>query len=107
LALDFSFLIDGSGKDALNMPAGGSLRPASHETVEKGMHYVHQDGRAVFKFAVRRLEEMCRLVLDRNDLDGEDIHLLVPHQANERIILSAAEKLGLSQDKVVINLDRY
>jgi 3-oxoacyl-[acyl-carrier-protein] synthase-3 len=105
--LDHALVIDGSGRDALKMPAGGSRLPASRETVDQRLHYVHQDGRAVFKFAVRRLEEMSRLVLDRNDLDGEDLDLLVPHQANRRIILSAAERLGLDRSKVVINLDRY
>ena len=77
------------------MPAGGSLRPASHETVDQRLHYVKQDGQAVFKFAVRKTEEICRRLLERNGLQPADIDLFVSHQANRRIIQSAAEKLGL------------
>jgi 3-oxoacyl-[acyl-carrier-protein] synthase-3 len=105
--LDFEHEIDGSGGPALCMPAGGSLRPASHETVEQRMHFVHQDGQTVFKFAVRKTEEICRRVLERNGLEANQIDLFVSHQANRRIIESAAHRLGLDPCKVVINIDRY
>ena len=105
--IDFAHEIDGSGGPALFMPAGGSLRPASHETVEKRMHYVHQDGQTVFKFAVRKTEEICRTVLERNHLTANDVDLFVSHQANRRIITSAADRLGLDPCKVIINIERY
>jgi 3-oxoacyl-[acyl-carrier-protein] synthase-3 len=105
--LDFEHEIDGSGGDALYMPAGGSLRPPSHETVDQRMHYVKQDGRAVFKFAVRKTEEIARRILTRNGLTPADLDLFVSHQANRRIIESAAEKLGLGPDKMIINIDRF
>jgi 3-oxoacyl-[acyl-carrier-protein] synthase-3 len=89
------------------MPAGGSRLPASHETVEKRLHYVKQDGHAVFKFAVRKTEEICRRVLQRNQLDTSKIDLFVSHQANRRIIQAAADRLELPDSKVVINLERY
>jgi 3-oxoacyl-[acyl-carrier-protein] synthase III len=105
--LDFEAEIDGSGGHALYMPAGGSLRPASIDTVEKRQHYVKQDGQTVFRFAVRKTEEMCRRLLDRNRLESTDIDLLISHQANRRIILSAAERLGFPPEKVIINIARY
>ncbi len=105
--LDFECEIDGSGGKALFMPAGGSLQPASKETVEQRLHYVKQDGQAVFRFAVRKTEEMCRRLLERNGLVPNDINLMVSHQANRRIILSAAERLGFPPEKVVINIDRF
>jgi 3-oxoacyl-[acyl-carrier-protein] synthase-3 len=105
--IDFENFVDGSGGDALCMPAGGSLRPASKETVEQGLHYVKQDGAAVFKFAVRNTEEAARRILDRNGIKPCEIDLFVSHQANRRIILSATEKLGIPQDKVVINIERF
>lgn len=105
--IDFAHEIDGGGGPALCMPAGGSLRPASHETVDARLHYVHQDGAAVFKFAVRKTEEICRRLLSRNGLDAGQIDLFVSHQANRRIIMSAAERLGLPPEKVVINIERY
>jgi 3-oxoacyl-[acyl-carrier-protein] synthase-3 len=105
--LDFEHEIDGSGGDALFMPGGGSLRPASHETVNQRMHYVKQDGRAVFKFAVRKTEEIANRILERNGLKTTDLDLFVSHQANRRIIESAAEKLGLSPDKMIINIDKF
>ena len=89
------------------MPAGGSLLPASKETIEQRMHYVKQDGGAVFKFAVRNTEEVCRRLLERNGIGGNDVDLFVSHQANRRIIQSAAEKLGLTDEKVVINIERF
>jgi len=105
--IDFCNLTDGTGGPALQMPAGGSRMPASHETVDKRLHYVKQDGATVFKFAVRMTEEISRRILDRNKLTGDDIDLFVSHQANQRIISAAAERLGLSDDKVIINLERY
>tara|TARA_B100001123_G_C15333898_1_gene1032129 strand:+ start:2808 stop:3875 length:1068 start_codon:yes stop_codon:yes gene_type:complete len=105
--IDFSHEVDGSGGPALCMPAGGSLKPASHETVDERMHYVHQDGPTVFKFAVRKMEEICRRILDANKLDAGDIDLFVSHQANRRIILNTAERLGLPSQKVVINIEQY
>ncbi len=105
--IDFEHEIDGSGGPALCMPAGGSLRPASHETVEERLHYVKQDGQAVFKFAVRNTGEICERLLKRNNLAGEDLDLFVSHQANKRIIMSAAEKIGMPAEKVVINIDKF
>jgi 3-oxoacyl-[acyl-carrier-protein] synthase III len=105
--LDFEHEIDGSGGDALFMPAGGSLRPPSHETVDQRMHYVKQDGRAVFKFAVRKTEEIARRILTRNGLKPSDLDLFISHQANRRIIELATEKLGLGPDKTLINIDRF
>ena len=105
--LDFENYVDGSGGPALCMPAGGSRMPASRETVEQGLHYVKQDGQAVFKFAVRNMEEVCRRILERNRLTAQQVDLFVPHQASSRIILGAAEKLGLPRERVVINIDRF
>jgi 3-oxoacyl-[acyl-carrier-protein] synthase-3 len=105
--IDFENYVDGSGGHALCMPAGGSRQPASVDTVARRMHYVKQDGQAVFKFAVRNTEEACRRILDRNGVRPHDIDLLVSHQANRRIILSAAEKLGVPEEKVVINIERF
>jgi len=105
--VDFECEVDGSGGPSLCMPAGGSLRPASHETVNERLHYVKQDGAAVFRFAVRKTEEICRRLLERNGLTGGDLDLFVSHQANKRIILSAAERLGLDEQKVVINIGAY
>ena len=103
----FEHEIDGSGGQALRMPAGGSLNPASHETVEKRMHYVKQDGQAVFKFAVRKTEEISRKVLERTGYTPDDLALFVSHQANRRIIMSAAARLGLPESKVMINIEDY
>ena len=105
--LDFENYVDGSGGPALCMPAGGSRMPASRETVDQRLHYVKQDGQAVFKFAVRNMEEVCRRILERNRITAEQIDLFVPHQASSRIILAATEKLGLPREKVVINIDRF
>ena len=105
--IGFSHQIDGSGGPALCMPAGGSKMPASHETVDNRMHYVKQDGQAVFKFAVRKTEEFCLRVLQKHNIDPAEIDLFVSHQANKRIIQAAAERLGLPECKVVINLERY
>jgi len=105
--IDFLHEVDGSGGDFLSMPAGGSLNPSSHETVNKKMHYVHQDGAAVFKFAVRKMAEFSVETLKRNNLTGDDIDLMIPHQANLRIISATADRLKLPPEKVVINIDRY
>jgi 3-oxoacyl-[acyl-carrier-protein] synthase-3 len=105
--LDYEHEIDGGGGDALCMPAGGSLRPASHDTVEQRLHFVKQDGQTVFKFAVRKTEEITRRILERNGLEPGDLDLFVSHQANRRIIQSATEKLGVSPDKVIINIERF
>jgi 3-oxoacyl-[acyl-carrier-protein] synthase III len=105
--LDFEHEIDGAGGPALCMPAGGSLRPPSHETVEQRLHYVKQDGGTVFKFAVRKTEEIAQRVLARNGLTPADLDLFVSHQANRRIIMSATEKLGVDPEKVIINIERF
>lgn len=105
--LDFLGEIDGSGGPYLNMPAGGSRMPPTHETVDRRLHYVHQEGQQVFKYAVRKMYEACKALLDRNGLTSEDIAVLIPHQANGRIITATAERLSLPPEKVVINIDRY
>jgi 3-oxoacyl-[acyl-carrier-protein] synthase-3 len=105
--LDFEHEIDGAGGPALCMPAGGSLRQASHQTVDGRLHYVKQDGQTVFKFAVRKTDEISRRVLERNGLTPADLDLFVSHQANRRIIEAATVKLGLDPAKVIINIDRF
>jgi 3-oxoacyl-[acyl-carrier-protein] synthase-3 len=105
--IDFLGEIDGSGGDYLKMPAGGSRMPATAETVQQGLHFVHQDGQQVFKYAVRKMYEVCRDLLQRNGLSTKDVSLLIPHQANRRIITATAERLGLDCNRVVINIDRY
>ena len=105
--IDFLNEVDGSGGCSLFMPGGGSLNPASHETVEQRMHYVHQDGQAVFKFAVRKMAELCERLLQRNGLTGKDIDVFIPHQANKRIITATADRLGMPMEKVIIDIDRY
>jgi 3-oxoacyl-[acyl-carrier-protein] synthase-3 len=105
--LDFEHEIDGSGGPALCMPAGGSLRPPSYETIDQRLHYVKQDGQAVFKFAVRKTEEISRRLLERNGLTPDDLDLFVSHQANRRIIQSATERLGVPAKKVIINIERF
>ena len=105
--LDFEHDVDGSGGQYLYMPGGGSLNPPTHETVDKKMHYVHQEGSAVFKYAVRRMAELAAHMVERNGLKSEDIALVVPHQANLRIIRAMQERLGLPDDRVMVNIDRY
>ncbi len=105
--LGFANEVDGSGGCFLRMPAGGSLRPASHETVEQNLHYVHQEGQHVFKYAVRKMADASVQVLDKLGLRGENVDLFVPHQANIRIIDAAQHRLGLPDEKVVKNIDRY
>ena len=105
--IDFIHEVDGSGGCALYMPGGGSLHPSTHETVDKKMHYVHQDGQAVFKYAVRKMSEVCENLLTRNGLKGSDIDVFIPHQANLRIINATGERLGLRPESIIINIDRY
>jgi len=105
--IDFAHMIDGSGGAALCMPAGGSKMPASHETVDKRLHYVKQEGATVFKFAVKNTEEIARRLLSRNNIDPSQLDLFVSHQANRRIIEAATQRLGLGPDKVIINLEMY
>ena len=105
--IDFLHEVDGSGACSLNMPAGGSLNPATCETVEKKMHFVHQDGAAVFKYAVRKMAEVSVRVLERNGFKGSDVNVFIPHQANKRIITATADRLGLPAERVIINIDRY
>jgi 3-oxoacyl-[acyl-carrier-protein] synthase III len=105
--IDYLHEIDGSGGCSLYMPGGGSLNPSTHETIDKKMHYVHQDGQAVFKFAVKKQAELCERLLERNGLKGSDIKAFIPHQANKRIITATGERLGLDPKSVIINIDRY
>ena len=105
--LDFEHDVDGSGGCNLYMPGGGSLNPSSHETVDKKMHYVHQEGQQVFKYAVRRMSELAAEILERNGLKGDDLALVVPHQANLRIIKAMQERIGVPDSKVMINIERY
>jgi 3-oxoacyl-[acyl-carrier-protein] synthase III len=105
--IDFVHEIDGSGGCALYMPGGGSLHPSSHETVDQKMHFVHQDGQAVFKYAVRKQTELCEKLMQRNGLKAGDIKAFIPHQANKRIIAASADRLGLNSDTVIVNIDRY
>ncbi len=105
--IDFIHEIDGAGGCSLYMPGGGSLHPSTHETVDKKMHFVHQDGGAVFKFAIRKMNEVCEKILQRNGFTVADLNLFIPHQANKRIISATAERLGLKEEQIVINIDRY
>jgi 3-oxoacyl-[acyl-carrier-protein] synthase-3 len=99
--------IDGSGGQFLNMPAGGSRLPASEETVAKRLHYVKQDGQQVFKFAVRKMYEICEALLQRHGVRPAEVKLLIPHQANKRIVLATAERLGLTDEQIVLNIEKY
>jgi 3-oxoacyl-[acyl-carrier-protein] synthase III len=105
--LDYKHEIDGAGGDNLYMPGGGSLHPSSHETVDKKMHYVHQNGQAVFKFAVRKMEELSTGMLAKHKLTGDDISCFIAHQANLRIIDATAQKAGLAPEKVIKNIHKY
>jgi 3-oxoacyl-[acyl-carrier-protein] synthase-3 len=105
--IDFLGEIDGSGGDYLKMPAGGSRLPASHETIDQRLHFVHQEGQQVFKYAARKMYEICRDLLERNHLTVDDVSVMIPHQANRRIIDAASERIGIAPEKVVINIDRY
>ncbi|MGH9668889.1 MAG: 3-oxoacyl-ACP synthase III family protein, partial [Terriglobales bacterium] len=105
--MDFIHEVDGSGGCALYMPGGGSRNPSTHETVDKNMHVVHQDGQMVFKYAVRKMAEVCDTLLKRNGFTGKDVACFIPHQANRRIITATAERVGLCSDRVIINIDEY
>ena len=105
--LDSLLYADGSGYQYLTVPAGGSLNPASKATVDKGMHYVFQDGKTVFKFAVKNMAEVSKEILDKNDLTGKDVKLFIPHQANKRIIDAAADRCGLQSEQVLVNINKY
>ena len=99
--------IEGMGGQFLYMPGGGSLHPASHETVDQKMHYIHQDGQQVFKYAVKKMAEMTERVLQKNGLSGSDVGCFIAHQANRRIIVATADRLKMPMEKVIINIDRY
>jgi 3-oxoacyl-[acyl-carrier-protein] synthase-3 len=105
--LDFILQSDGSGTEFLNMKAGGSLHPATLETINNKWHYVYQDGKAVFKIAVQKMADIAIQLLEKNSLTGKDVKLYVPHQANKRIIDAAVRRLGLDDNQVMINIDRY
>lgn len=105
--IDHVAQIEGMGGQFLYMPGGGSLNPASYETVEHKMHYIHQDGKNVFKYAVKKMAEMTDRILERNHLSGKDIDCFIAHQANRRIITATADRLGMPMEKVVINIDRF
>jgi 3-oxoacyl-[acyl-carrier-protein] synthase-3 len=105
--IDFVHEVDGAGGAALHMKAGGSLNPASHETVDKKMHYIYQDGQAVYKFAVRKMAESTLKVLERNGMTGADLDVFIPHQANKRIITATADRLGMDPERVIINIENY
>ena len=105
--IDFVHEVDGSGGPALNLVAGGSLHPATHETIDAGQHFIHQDGQTVYKFAVRKMAEATTKVLERNGVEGKDVDVFIPHQANLRIIKATADRLGMGPERVIINIDRY
>lgn len=105
--LDHVAQIEGIGGQFLCMPGGGSLHPATHDTVDQKMHYIHQDGRNVFKYAVKKMAEMTERILETNKLTGKDIDCFIAHQANRRIITATADRLGMPMEKVVINIDRF
>ena len=105
--LDAILHTDGSGHKYLTVPAGGSLNPASQKTIDNKMHYVYQDGKTVFKFAVKNMADVSKQILDKNKLIGSDIKLFIPHQANKRIIDAAAKRCGIKDEKVLVNINKY
>ncbi len=105
--MDFILHTDGAGGQYLNMKAGGSANPASRETVDQKMHFVHQEGQAVFKHAVVNMAEVSARIVEKNKLTADDINWLVPHQANKRIVDATANRMGLSPEKVMMNIERY
>ncbi len=105
--IDFLNEIDGSGGDYLKMPAGGSRMPASAETIQKELHFVHQDGQQVFRYAVKKMHDVCANLLERNHLTPADVAMLIPHQANRRIVVAATERLGIPIERVSINIHKY
>jgi 3-oxoacyl-[acyl-carrier-protein] synthase-3 len=105
--LDFILRSDGAGREFLVQPAGGSANPPTHETVEKRLHYVKQEGKQVFKFAVTNMAEVSAEIMDKNNLSSDNVDWLVPHQANLRIIDATADRMGLPKEKVMINIEKY
>jgi len=105
--IDFVHEVDGSGGAALNLKGGGSLNPSTHETVDKKMHYIYQDGQAVYKFAVRKMAEATAKLLERSGITGKDLGCFIPHQANKRIITATADRLGMDPERVIINIEKY
>jgi 3-oxoacyl-[acyl-carrier-protein] synthase-3 len=105
--IDFLHEVDGAGACSLYMPGGGSLNPSSHETVDKKMHFVHQDGAAVFKFAVRKMALLCEEILKRNNMNGSEIDAFIPHQANKRIINATADRLSMRPEAVIVNIEDF
>jgi len=105
--IDFVHEVDGAGACSLYMPGGGSLHPSTHETIDQKMHFVHQDGGAVFKFAVRKMAQLCDDILKRNNIQGSEIDAFIPHQANKRIITATADRLNLRPESVIINIEQY
>lgn len=105
--IDHIFRTDGSGRKYLHLKAGGSVRPASHETIDNKEHFIYQEGQSVFKFAVSNMADVSAEIMERNNLKPEDIAWLVPHQANLRIIDATGRRMGLSPDKVMINIENY
>jgi 3-oxoacyl-[acyl-carrier-protein] synthase III len=105
--IDFLHEVDGAGGCSLYMPGGGSLNPSTHETVDKKMHFVHQDGAAVFKFAVRKMAALCEEILKRNSIDGSEIDAFIPHQANKRIITATADRLNMRPEAVIVNIECF
>jgi 3-oxoacyl-[acyl-carrier-protein] synthase-3 len=99
--------VDGSGRQFLIQPAGGSMNPPTHETIDKKMHYVYQEGKTVFKFAVTNMADVSFEIMERNNLTSDDVDWLVPHQANLRIIDATAERMGLDKSKVLVNIQKY
>jgi len=105
--IDMEAQVEGAGGQFLSLPGGGSLNPASHQTVDQKMHYIHQDGQQVFKYAVKKMAEMTERLLHKNGLSGKDVDCFIAHQANKRIIVATAERLKMPLEKVIINIDRY
>ena len=105
--IDYFHEVDGAGGVSLHMKAGGSLNPASQETIDKHMHYIYQDGPAVYKFAVRKMAEATSKLLERNGVTGADLGCFIPHQANKRIITATADRLGMDPERVIINIEKY
>lgn len=105
--VDFYQRVDGRHGELLHMPGGGSLHPTSHQTIDRGMHYLQQEGRAVFKYAIEGMADAAEEIMKRNTLKGEDIRYLVPHQANQRIVDAAARRMGIGADRVMVNIERY
>jgi 3-oxoacyl-[acyl-carrier-protein] synthase-3 len=105
--IDFVHQIEGYGGDYLYQPGGGSLHPSTHETVDQKMHYVHQDGQQVFKYAVKKMAEVTERVLAKTGLTGADVDCFISHQANKRIITATADRLKMPREKVIINIEEF